>query len=57
MSLNKGMETENVVHFYTSSLLRRGNKIPMEKVTEKKFIVETEGITIKRLPHTWRSIP
>jgi hypothetical protein len=44
-------------YIYTSSLLRRGNKIPMVRVTEKKFIVETEGITIKRLPHTWRSIP
>jgi hypothetical protein len=27
-------------------LLRRGNKIPMEGVTETKFRVETEGTTI-----------
>ena len=32
-------------------LLRRGNKILMEGVTEKKFRAETEGITIQRLPH------
>jgi hypothetical protein len=29
-----------------SILLRRGNKIPMEGVTETKCGVETEGITI-----------
>jgi hypothetical protein len=34
----------------TSILLRSGNKIPME-VTETKFRAETEGMTIKRLPH------
>jgi hypothetical protein len=27
-------------------LLRRGNKIPMEGVTETKLGVETEGVTI-----------
>jgi hypothetical protein len=32
-------------------LLRRGNKKPMEGVTEKKFGAETEGMTIQRLPH------
>ena len=32
-------------------LLRRGNKIPMEEVTETKFRAETEGTTIHRLPH------
>jgi hypothetical protein len=32
-------------------LLRGGNKIPMERVTETKFRVETEGMTIQRLPH------
>jgi hypothetical protein len=32
-------------------LLRRGNKIPMEGVTATKFRVETEGMTIQRLPH------
>jgi hypothetical protein len=35
----------------TSILLRRGNKIPMERVTETKFGAETEGKTIQRLPH------
>ena len=35
----------------TSILLRRGNKIPMEGVTETKFRAETEGTTIQRLPH------
>jgi hypothetical protein len=32
----------------TLILLRRGNKTPIERVTETKFIVETEGITIQR---------
>jgi hypothetical protein len=32
-------------------LFRRGNKIPMEGVTETKFGAETEGTTIQRLPH------
>ena len=35
----------------TSFLLRRGNKIPMEGVTETKCGAETEGMTIQRLPH------
>ena len=35
----------------TSILLRRGNKIPMEEVTETKFRAETEGITIQKLPY------
>jgi hypothetical protein len=35
----------------TLILLRRGNKIPMEGVTETKFRVENEGMTIQRLPH------
>ena len=35
----------------TLILLRRGNKIPMEGVTETKFGAETEGTTIQRLPH------
>jgi hypothetical protein len=33
------------------NLLRRGNKIPMEVVTETKFRAETEGMTIQRLSH------
>jgi hypothetical protein len=32
-------------------LLRRGIKIPMERVTETKCEAETEGMTIQRLPH------
>ena len=36
---------------HTSFLLRMGNKIPMEGVTETKFGAETEGRTIQRLPH------
>jgi hypothetical protein len=35
----------------TSFLLRMGNKIPMEGVTEIKFGAETEGRTTQRLPH------
>jgi hypothetical protein len=35
----------------TSVLLRRGNKIPMERVTETKCEAQTEGMTIHRLPH------
>ena len=35
----------------TLILLRMGNKIPMEGVTETKFGAETEGRTIQRLPH------
>jgi hypothetical protein len=35
----------------TSSLLRMGNKIPMERVPEAKIRAETEGMAIQRLPH------
>ena len=35
----------------TSVLLRMGNKIPMEGVTETKLRGEPKGLTIKRLPH------
>jgi hypothetical protein len=35
----------------TLLLLRMGNKLPMEGVTETKFCAETEGKTIQRLPH------
>jgi hypothetical protein len=35
----------------TSFLLRMGNKIPMEGVTETKFWAETEGMNIQRLPN------
>jgi hypothetical protein len=33
----------------TLILLRRGNKIPMDRVTE--FRAKTEGMTTQRLPH------
>jgi hypothetical protein len=35
----------------TLILLRMGNKIPMEEVTETNFRAETEGRTIQRLPY------
>jgi hypothetical protein len=35
----------------TSFLLRIGNKIPMEGVTETKFGAKMKGWTIQRLPH------
>ena len=35
----------------TLILLRRGNKIPMEGVTETKCGAETEGMAIQKLPH------
>jgi hypothetical protein len=35
----------------TLFLLRMGNKIPMEGVTETKFGAEMEERTIQRLPH------
>jgi hypothetical protein len=44
----KEKEDQSVV---SSSLLRMGNKIPMEGVTETKFKAETEGRTIQRFPH------
>jgi hypothetical protein len=36
---------------YSLFLLRMGNKIPMEGVTETKFRAEMEGRTIQRLSH------
>jgi hypothetical protein len=44
----KKKEVQNVD---TSILLRKGNKIPMEGVTETKCRAETEEMTIQRLPH------
>jgi hypothetical protein len=35
----------------TSFLLRKGNKIPVEGVTETKFRAETQGKTIQKLPY------
>ena len=40
----------------TLSLLRMGNKIPMEGVTETKFGAEPEGTT-SRDCHSWGSTP
>jgi hypothetical protein len=39
------------IHINEVFLLRMGNKIPMEGITETKFGAETEGRTIQRLPH------
>jgi hypothetical protein len=44
----KKKEHQRVV---TSILLRRRNRIPMEGISETKCGTETEGMTIKRLPH------
>ena len=35
----------------TSILLKRGNKIAMEGVSETMFEADTEGMTIQRLHH------
>ena len=35
----------------TSVLLRRGNKIHIEGITEANCEAEIEGMTIQRLPH------
>ena len=47
MKLNKkeGQSVDTLV------LLRRGNKLPLERVTETKCGAETERMTIQRLPH------
>jgi hypothetical protein len=37
----------------TLILLRRGNKISMEGVTEIKFRAETESMTTQKLPYLW----
>jgi hypothetical protein len=44
----KNKEDKNVD---TLILIRRGNKILMEGVTETKFGAETEGIVIQRWPY------
>jgi hypothetical protein len=44
----KKKEDQNVD---TLLLLKMGNKMPMEGVTETKFRAETEGNNIQRLPH------
>ena len=44
----KKLEDQSVDTWF---LLRMGNKIPMEGVSETKFRAEMEGSTIQRLPH------
>jgi hypothetical protein len=44
----KKKEDQSVDNFI---LLRRGNKIPIERVTETKCKAEMEGVTIQGLPH------
>jgi hypothetical protein len=44
----KKKEDQNVDTLF---LLRMGNKIPVEGVTETKFRAEPEGMTIQGLPH------
>jgi hypothetical protein len=46
--INKRKEDQSVDTLF---LLRMGNTIPMEGITEAKFGAETEGRTIQRLPH------
>jgi hypothetical protein len=41
----------HVYYKHKMFLLRMGNKIPMEGVTETKLGAETEERTIQRLPH------
>ena len=52
--MKNGIYIDEVKYFEnknTSFLLRIGNKIPMEGVTETKFGAKTKGWTIQRLPH------
>jgi hypothetical protein len=44
---HKKIKKKEDQHVDTSFLLRIGNKIPMEGVTEKKFGAETKGWTIQ----------
>jgi hypothetical protein len=48
---HKKMKTNEDQRVDTSFLLRIGNKIPMEGVTETKFGAKTKGWTIQGLPH------
>jgi hypothetical protein len=53
--MKNGIYIDEVKYFEnknTSFLLRIGNKLPMEGVTETKFGAEMKGWTIQRLPHT-----
>jgi hypothetical protein len=48
---HKKIKKKEDVYLDTSFLLRIGNKIPMEGVTETKFEAKMKGLTIQRLPH------
>jgi hypothetical protein len=48
---HKKIKKKENQHVDTSFLLRIGNKIPMEGVTETKFGAKMKGWTIQRLPH------
>jgi hypothetical protein len=45
------LKKKEVQSLDTSFLLRMGNKICMDGVTEMKFRADPEGMTIQRLPH------
>ena len=49
---HKKIKKKEAQHVDTSFLLRLGNKIPMEGVTETKFGAEIKEWTIKKLPHS-----
>jgi hypothetical protein len=46
MKIKKKDQSVNILF-----LLRMGNELPMEEITETKFGGEMEGRTIQRLPH------
>ena len=48
---HKKIKKKEGQHVDTSFLLRIGNKIPMEGVTETKFGAKKKGWTIQRLPN------
>jgi hypothetical protein len=48
---HKKMKKKEDQRVDTSLLLRIGNKLPMEGVTETKFGAKIKGWTIHRLPH------
>ena len=48
---HKKIKKKEDQHVDASFVLRIGNKIPMEGVTETKFVAKTKGWTIQRLPH------
>jgi hypothetical protein len=49
---HKKIKKKEDQHVDTSLLLRIGNKIPMEGVTETKFGARTEGMTIQKVSHS-----